>query len=126
LDRLLQSRDQSRRAHSNLLKPWNDLESRFERVGESSYFKIEDDFPNPTASYKMMVDVYHKNINDKYKSVSTGSENKNYRNTNEESMYKNEDKLFELDMLLDNLERCVKIAWGELSEFEGLPEESKQ
>jgi histone deacetylase complex regulatory component SIN3 len=126
LDRLLQTRDQSRRMHSALLKPWNDLENQtFERVGESSYFKIDDNHPNPTATQKMMYSVYNDNVNDKYKSFSTGSENKNYRNTNEESMYKNEDKLFEFDMIIDNLQKCYDLALSEIDGFDNLDEESK-
>ena len=126
LDRLLQTRDQSRRVHSALLKPWNDLENQtFERVGESSYFKIDENHPNPLCTKKMLHSVFYLNVNDKYKSFSTGSENKNYRNTNEESMYKNEDKLFEFDMIIDNLQKCYDISLSEIEDFDHLEEESK-
>lgn len=74
--KLLQTRDQSRRTQSNLLKPWNDHENQtFEKIPGSSYFKIDDDFPIPTCSAKMIDQIYHSNINDRYLSLAIGTEN---------------------------------------------------
>lgn len=59
----------------------------------------------------MMDPVYHENINDQYLSLATGSENFKFkfRNTNEEGIYKTEDKMYELDTQIDNIERSLSV-----------------
>ena len=106
IEKLLPTRDQNRRGLSNLLKPWNDTENQtFEKIPNSSYYKIEDGFPIPTCTRKMMEEIYFKNINDQYLSLATGSENFKFkfRNTNEEQIYKTEDKMYDLDTQIDNI-----------------------
>lgn len=98
MDKLLPTRDVNRRALSNLLKAWNDTENTtFEKVADSSYYKIHEDFPIPTCTMKMTNSVYHLNLNDLYLSLATGSENKKFRNTNEDKIYTIEDKIYEYD-----------------------------
>lgn len=85
---------------SNLLKAWNDIENqKFEQLPNSSYYKIEEGFPIPTCTGKMMDEIYYSNINDQYLSLATGSENFKFkfRNFAEEIVYKTEDKMYELD-----------------------------
>ena len=36
----------------------------FERLPDSSYYRISDGFPIPTCTRKMMEEIYHNNIND--------------------------------------------------------------
>ena len=123
--KLLQTRDQSRRAQSNLLKPWNDHENQtFEKIPDSSYFKIDDDFPIPTCSAKMIDEVYHKNINDRYLSLAIGTENFKFRfrNQNEENVYKAEDNLFVCETQIDNIKRSYRIVSQILVEFNAMSE----
>jgi hypothetical protein len=94
-------------------------------VGEQSYFKINDQFPNPICSKKMREEVYRLNLNDKYISISTGSENKNCRNTNVENIYKAEDKLFEFDMQIENIAKSLDILNNEIDLFNTLSETEK-
>jgi hypothetical protein len=94
------------------LKPWNDPENQtFEKIPDSSYFKIDDDFPIPTCSGKMIEDVYHMNINDRYLSLAIGTENFKFkfRNLNEEAVYKAEDQLYVCETQIDNIRRSYKI-----------------
>jgi len=112
IQKLLPTRDSNRRMLSNLLKPWNDIENqKFELLPNSSYYKIEEGFPIPTCTGKMLDEIYHGNINDQYLSLATGSENFKFkfRNTNEEQIYKTEDKMYELDTQIDNIERSQEI-----------------
>ena len=96
--KLLPTRDQNRRFLSSLLKPWNDTENpTFEKITGSSYYRIEEGFPIPNCSTKMKDKVYWGNLNDQYLSLATGSENQKFRNTNEEIIYKTEDKLYQFD-----------------------------
>lgn len=48
--KLLPTRDQSRRFLSNLLKAWNDTENQtFEKISNSSYYRIDESFPMPSC-----------------------------------------------------------------------------
>lgn len=98
MDKLLPTRDINRRNLSSLLKAWNDTENTtFEKVADSSYYRIDEAFPIPTCTTKMSDPVYHENLNDLYLSLATGSENKKFRNTNEDKIYSIEDKMYEYD-----------------------------
>jgi histone deacetylase complex regulatory component SIN3 len=123
--KLLPTRDSNRRMLSNLLKPWNDIENqKFELLPNSSYYKIEEGFPIPTCTGKMMDEIYHKNINDQYLSLATGSENFKFkfRNTNEEQIYKTEAKMYELDTQIDNIERSREIIRKQCEEYDLMSE----
>ena len=51
---LLPTRENNRRLQSDILKPWNDLENqKFEKIHDSSYYKIEHQFPLPICSAKL-------------------------------------------------------------------------
>jgi hypothetical protein len=109
-----------------MLRSWNEIEGLgFEKVEEQSYFKLDHTWPDPICSKKMTESVYFSNINDKYISISTGSENKNCRNTNVENIYKAEDRLFELDMQIDNIAKSLAILKREIATFELLPPEQQ-
>ena len=110
MDKLLPTRDINRRNLSNLLKAWNDTENTtFEKVADSSYYKIDDAFPIPTCTMKMSDPVYYSNLNDVYLSLATGSENKKFRNTNEDKIYTIEDKMYEYDTQIDNIQKSYNI-----------------
>jgi histone deacetylase complex regulatory component SIN3 len=76
----------------------------------------------PTCTMKMLQEVYWNNLNDVYLSLATGSENKKFRNTYEEKIYTNEDKLYEHDTQIDNFERSYRIVCEQCDQFEGLSE----
>lgn len=100
IEKLIPTRDQNRRQLSNLLRPWSDAENQtFEKIPDSSYYKIDEGFPIPTCTRKMMEEIYWSNINDQYLSLATGSENFKFkfRNTNEEQIYRTEDRMYEID-----------------------------
>ena len=80
------------------MKAWNDAENQtIEKLPDSSYYRIEEGFPIPICTKKMTNQVYFLNINDKYLSLATGSENKKFRNDNEQKIYQAEEKMYELD-----------------------------
>lgn len=97
------TRDGQRRLQSDILRPWNDLENqRFEKIQDSSYYKIDKNFPLPICSAK--IDPKHDGfyqgfLNDKYLSLSMGSESYKFklRNVNEDMIFKNEDEMYKLD-----------------------------
>lgn len=128
IEKLIPTRDQNRRALSNILKPWNDTENQtFEKIPDSSYYKIEEGFPIPTCTRKMMFDVYLSNINDQYLSLATGSENFKFkfRNTYEELIYKTEDKIYELDSQIDNITKSYSIVSDQCALFDLLPDDEQ-
>jgi len=74
-----------------------------------------------------MEEIYSKNINDQYLSLATGSENFKFkfRNTNEEIIYKTEDKMYELDTQIDNICRSQIVVVEQCEYFESLSEEDQ-
>lgn len=121
MDKLLPTREINRRNLSNLLKAWNDTENTtFEKVADSSYYKIDEGFPIPTCTMKMTDEVYWKNLNDIYLSLATGSENKKFRNTNEDKIYTIEDKMYEYDTQIDNIQKSYNIVCKQVELFETL------
>jgi hypothetical protein len=121
MDKLLPTRDINRRNLSSLLKAWNDTENTtFEKVPDSSYYKIDEAFPIPTCTMKMSNEVYFSNLNDLYLSLATGSENKKFRNTNEDKIYANEDKMYEVDTQIDNIHKSYNIVCEQVEIFETL------
>ena len=93
IEKLIPTREQNRRAQSQLLNPWNDLDNQaFEKIPDSSYYRIEDEFPIPTCTGKMLNPIFQKHINDRYLSLATGSE----KTENSKFAFKNnyEEKIF--------------------------------
>lgn len=73
-----------------------------------------------------MEEVYWRNLNDIYVSMATGSEGKSVKNDNEEKIFKAEDKLYELDTQIDNIEKCYNIILNECSKYELLNPDDKK
>jgi hypothetical protein len=108
-----------------MLKPWNDTENQtFKKIPDSSYYMIEEGFPIPTCTMKMVEEIYHKNINDKYLSLAIGTENFKFkfRNHNEDQIYKTEDKMYELDTQIDNIVKSQIVVNDQAAHFEQLTE----
>jgi hypothetical protein len=54
LTEFLFSRESHRRTHSDILRPWNDLENQtFQKLAGSSYLKMNKDFPLPICTQKI-------------------------------------------------------------------------
>ena len=64
--------------------------------------------------------MYFKNLNDAYLSLATGSENKRFRNTNEEKIYSTEDKMYEYDTQIDNIRKSHDIVVRQCEIFDRL------
>ena len=109
---LFPSRDHSRRPHSNILKPWNDLENqKFEKIPGSSYYKIGPNFQLPVCSAKLDPKngmFFRQYLNEEYLSLSMGSESFKFkvRNLNEDLIFRNEDNMYKLDMQIEMFEKC--------------------
>jgi|TARA_B110000285_G_scaffold232946_1_gene305368 hypothetical protein len=97
---------------SDILRPWNDLENqKFEKIHDSSYYRIEDHFPLPICSAKLDPAngvFYRQFLNENYLSLSMGSENFKFkiRNINEDMIFKNEDEMYKLDTQIEMFEKC--------------------
>lgn len=104
---LLPTRDHNRRLGSDILRPWNDLENQqFHKIYGSSYFKLNPSFPLPICSEKLNPrnDGFYKQfLNEKYLSLSMGSENFKFkmRNANEDLIFRNEDDMYRLDTQIE-------------------------
>jgi histone deacetylase complex regulatory component SIN3 len=112
---LLPTRENHRRLQSDILKPWNDPENqKFTKILDSSYYKIHDDLPLPICSAKINPEnnsFYRDLLNDKYLSLSKGSENFKFkvRNIHEDLIFKNEDDMYKLDSQIEMFRKCIDI-----------------
>ena len=72
----------------------------------------------------MLDPVYFNNINNTYLSLATGSEDNKgkFPNPNLEHIFKTEDKMFELDTQIDNIEKSLAIIVEQCNQFDALPE----
>jgi histone deacetylase complex regulatory component SIN3 len=130
LQLLLPTRENSRRLQSDILKPWNDLENqKFEKIHDSSYYKIDHQFPLPICSAKL--DPIHKGfykglLNDDYLSLAMGSENFKFkdRNINENLIFKNEDEMYKLDTQIEMFEKCYSIIENEIKIYDEAQQKS--
>ena len=125
---LLPTRDHNRRLGSDILRPWNDLENQqFHKIYGSSYFKLNPNFPLPICSEKLnpQNDGFYKQfLNEKYLSLSMGSENFKFkmRNANEDLIFRNEDDMYRLDTQIEMFERCLVIMQEEINKYDELAE----
>lgn len=123
---MLPTRDSQRRLQSDILRPWNDLENqRFEKIHDSSYYRIDKHFPLPICSAKLdpKHDGFYKGfLNDKYLSLSLGSESYKFkmRNANEDAIFKNEDDMYKLDTQIENFRKCLDILNAEIARYQDL------
>ena len=104
---MLPTRENHRRLQSDILKPWNDLENQ-------KFTKIHDDLPLPICSAKVNPknnSFYRDLLNDKYLSLSKGSENFKFkvRNIHEDLIFKNEDDMYKLDSQIEMFRKCIEI-----------------
>jgi histone deacetylase complex regulatory component SIN3 len=106
------------------LRPWNDLENQvFEKIPDSSYCKINEDFPLPIQTAKLNPannGFYQQFLNENYLSLSMGSENFKFkiRNINEDNIFKNEDEMYKLDTQIEMFEKCMTIVDEEIVNFD--------
>ena len=71
---------------------------------------MPDNFPLPICSAKMEAppDVYQQFLNERYLSLSMGSENFKFkdRNINENLIFRNEDEMYKYDTQIEMFEKC--------------------
>jgi len=126
VEHLLPTRDHNRRLKSDILRPWNDLENqRFEKIQDSSYYKLDKDFPLPVCTAKLHPShgaFYQQFLNERYLSLSMGSENFKFkiRNVNEDLMFKNEDEMYKLDTQIEMFQKCLNVVQEEITRFDEL------
>ena len=71
---------------------------------------MPDNFPLPICSAKMneTPEVYQQFLNERYLSLSMGSENFKFkdRNINENLIFRNEDEMYKYDTQIEMFEKC--------------------
>jgi len=63
---------------------------------------------------------YQSFLNDRYLSLSMGSENFKFkvRNINEDLIFKNEDEMYKLDSQIEMYEKCLRLMQQELKNYD--------
>lgn len=121
---LIPTRGSQRRLQSDILKPWNDLENqKFEKIPDSSYYKIGKEFHLPICTAKLDPKNnkhYQDVLNERYLSLSMGSENFKckIRNGNEDLIFKNEDEMYKLDTQIEMFRKCQDVVEQEIENYD--------
>ena len=124
IEELLPTRDGQRRLQSDILKPWNDLENqKFEKIQDSSYYKIGQQFHLPICSAKMNPEHnnhYRGALNERNLSLSMYSEHFKckVRNGHEDLIFKNEDEMYKLATQIEMFQKCRDVVEVEIQEYD--------
>lgn len=129
------ARENSRRHTNNILKPQSELDLTLfgnnDRV-TPKYYCLPNDFPTPICSGRYTDPALSKVLNDRYCSISSGSENFRFRTRyeyeqklfdNEDSMYSFDHEILQYKTVLKNLNKELPLAtsWEQQKQEERTP-----
>ena len=119
---MMLARESSRRHTNNILKPQSEIDltlfANHDRV-TPKYYCLPADFPTPICSGRYSDPMLIKVLNDRYCSISSGSENFRFRTRYEyeQKLFDNEDSMYQLDheilqykTVLKNLNKELPLA----------------
>jgi hypothetical protein len=99
---MMVARENSRRFNNNLLRPLSEVDLTLfghnDRV-TPKYYCLPNDFPVPICSGRYEDPILSSVLNDRYCSISSGSENFRFRTRYEyeHKLFENEDSMFRFD-----------------------------
>lgn len=111
---MIASRDNSRRHHNLLCKPFSEFDtSHFKKISYS-YYEIPPDFPKPLCygrTHPEIAKLCKEAMNDDYSSLPQGSESFKFKTKNqyEDILFKVEDEMYKLDYENCHIFRTMKV-----------------
>ena len=125
LEKLIVGRENSRKVNNMMLKPLSEIDlSQFTREDHVSYsyYRLQDDYSNPICTGRLLDPVCAQVLNEKYCSVTTGSENFKFKQKyeyednlfrTEDTMYGYDHELYQLSAVLAKLrkEKANGVLW---------------
>lgn len=112
---IVASRDNSRRHHNLLCKPFSEFETHLFKKISYSYFQMPDDFYRPLCKGRFVHpeirDLCKQIFNEDYSSLPQGSESFKFKTKNqfEDALFKVEDDMYRIDFEIGNIEKTMKI-----------------
>lgn len=102
LEKLIVGRENSRRVNNMLLKPLSEIDlSQFAREDHvsSSYYRLQGDHNKPICTGRLLDPICIQVLNEKYCSVTTGSENFKFKQKYEyeDNLFRTEDAMYGYD-----------------------------
>ena len=107
------ARESSRRFNNNLLRPLSEVDltlfAHNDRV-TPKYYCLPKDFPIPVCSGRSNDPILSSVLNDRYCSISSGSENFRFRTKYEyeHKLVDNEDSMFKFDLAILQFRTVIK------------------
>jgi histone deacetylase complex regulatory component SIN3 len=131
LRQMVASRDNTRRHHNLLCKPFSEFDtSNFKKVSYS-YYEMPQEFPRPICKGREREDykVLCKEIfNDDYSSLPQGSENFKFKTKNqyEDVLFRTEDEMYKADHEIGNIFSTMKTLEEEKLRIDSLNAADKE
>lgn len=129
---IVASRDNSRRHHNLLCKPFSEFETHLFKKISYSYFLMPDDFYRPLCKGRFVHpeirDLCKQIFNEDYSSLPQGSESFKFKTKNqfEDALFKVEDDMYRMDFEIGNLEKTLNILEEEKQKIEALSPEDRE
>ena len=122
LQSIVAMRDSARRANNPLLKPLSEIDmSTFTNHHQisPSYYRLPETYPMPICSGRYKVPFCKPLLNDRYCSITSGSEYRfKQKNVHEDALFKNEDEMYGIDHVIQQLTTVVASLEKELANAE--------
>jgi paired amphipathic helix protein Sin3a len=112
---IVASRDNSRRHHNLLCKPFSEFETHLFKKVSYSFFLMPDDFYRPLCRgrfvYPEIRQLCKEIFNEDYSSLPQGSESFKFKTKNqfEDALFKVEDDMYRIDFEIGNLMKTMQV-----------------
>lgn len=127
---IVATRDNTRRHHNLLCKPFSEFDtSHFKKISYS-YYEMPPEFPRPLCLGKQDLAfgaLYRAVLNDDYSSLPQGSESFKFKTKNqyEEILFKTEDDMYKIDFEIGNIFNTLKVLQDEKEQLDRMNQTEK-
>lgn len=129
---MVAGRDNTRRHHNLLCKPFSEFDtSHFKKISYS-YYEMPAEFPKPLCLGRTIDPVWrqmYKDVfNDDFSSLPQGSESFKFKTKNqyEEVLFKVEDEMYKVDFEIGNIYSTLKVLEQEKDRLEAMSAAEKE
>lgn len=128
---MIATRDNSRRHHNLLCKPFSEFDTSHFRKISYSYYEMPKDFPRPLCLGRQEWEwrrLYKDVFNEDYSSLPQGSESFKFKNKNqyEDQLFKIEDEIYKMDFENGNIYKTLKVLEEEKAIIEKMSQQEKE
>ncbi|CDW73125.1 paired amphipathic helix protein sin3a-like [Stylonychia lemnae] len=122
---IVASRDNTRRHHNLLCKPFSEFDTSHFKKLSYSYFEMPPEFPKPLCQGRSKPDIRalcKEVFNEEFSSLPQGSESFKFKTKNqyEDALFKVEDDIYKIDFDIGNIYKTMKVLEEEKAKISAL------